>query len=99
MSSLDFSTVQQREQHVDSSEMMTSSTLSMKSRVSFSTVEFKSHEMILGNSPATGRGPPLEISWEAMGRSSLKLDEYESVRPPRRTKQELLLPARKRQSL
>lgn len=97
MSSLDFF-VQQEEPQVEVGEM-SSSNLSMKSRVSFSTVEFKSHEMILGDNPATGSGPPLEIDWEATGSESLELEEYESVRPPRRTKEELLMPAKIRQGL
>jgi hypothetical protein len=96
MNSQEFSLVQQ---HVDTSEMMSSSNQSMKRRVSFSTVEFKSHEMILGNSPATVRGPPLEIDWEAIGCESLELEEYESVRAPRRTQHELIMPANIRQGL
>lgn len=73
---------------------------SIKTRgVSFSTVEFKSHEMILGHNPATRFGPSIEIDWEDVGIASLELEEYEAMRPPRRSTQELIIPGRIRQSL
>eukprot|EP00429_Kryptoperidinium_foliaceum_P120430 CAMPEP_0176304094 /NCGR_PEP_ID=MMETSP0121_2-20121125/62253_1 /TAXON_ID=160619 /ORGANISM="Kryptoperidinium foliaceum, Strain CCMP 1326" /LENGTH=107 /DNA_ID=CAMNT_0017645689 /DNA_START=56 /DNA_END=379 /DNA_ORIENTATION=- len=41
---------------------------------------------------ATTSGPPLEIDWEKMSTATFALDEYEELRPPRRVKQQLLMP-------
>jgi hypothetical protein len=60
--------------------------------VTFSTIEFHEHAMILGCSPATTSGPPLEIDWEKMSTASFSLDDYEELRPPRRVRQQLLMP-------
>lgn len=61
--------------------------------VGFSTIEFHEHAMILGCSPATTSGPPLEIDWEKMSSATFSLDDYEEWRPPRRVKQQLIMPS------
>ena len=61
--------------------------------VNFSTIEFHEHSMTLGCNPATTHGPSLELEWEEQESSILDLDEYEIMRPPRRVKNQLLMPA------
>lgn len=72
----------------DSSE---SSSASQRS-VSFSTVEFHEHAMVMGVSPSTTHGPPIEIGWQEIEHLSIALDDYEEHRPPRRIKDELVIP-------
>lgn len=72
---------------------------SSNSRVTFTTVEFKSHAMILGNNPSTRVGPSIELHWDEFSRASCDLEEYESMRPPRRAKHELLIPRPDRESM
>lgn len=67
--------------------------------VSFSTVEFHEHAMILGCSPSTSQGPPIEIGWESLGSICVSLDEYEEIRAPRRGKHAMAMPASVRESL
>lgn len=61
-------------------------------RVSFSTVEFHEHANVLGCSPSTTNGPPIEIGWQQIDHLSISLDDYEEQRPPRRIKEELVMP-------
>ncbi|KAG7364331.1 hypothetical protein IV203_037533 [Nitzschia inconspicua] len=68
-------------------------------RVSFSTIEIHEHHMIMGISPSTSDGCPLEIDWEVANRISLDLDQYEELRPPRRVKNELAMPSSLRELL
>jgi hypothetical protein len=68
-------------------------------RVSFSTIEFSEHPMIMGISPSTSDGCPLEIDWEELGRYSLDLEMYEELRPPRRVKDELAMPSALRETV
>lgn len=63
-----------------------------KKNVSWHTVEFQTHEMILGDNPATSRGPPLSIGRPILGRESLAIDDYEGHRPPRRSRGDLIVP-------
>jgi hypothetical protein len=68
------------------------------SGVSFSTVEFHEHAMILGCSPST-KGPPIEIGWESISSMCFSLEDYEDIRPPRRAKHEMAMPASVRESV
>ena len=67
--------------------------------VSFSTIEFHEHAMILGVSPSTTHGPPLEIDWEKMNSLTFDLDEYEELRPPRLVKHQLIMPGELREEM
>jgi len=60
--------------------------------VSFSTIEFHEHAMILGCSPSTSEGPPLEIDWNKLNTSTFSLEDYEELRPPRRIRNQLIMP-------
>ena len=65
---------------------------SNKSSVSFSTISFHEHAMILGDNPSTSSGPSLEIDWSKQSSSVLDLEEYEATRYPRRSKKQLHVP-------
>lgn len=65
---------------------------SSERNVSFSTIEFHEHMMILGCSPSTTEGPPLEIAWDKVNTCTFSLDDYEELRPPRRVRNELIMP-------
>lgn len=67
--------------------------------ISFSTIVFHEHPMILGDGRAASGGPTLVIDWEAQAKSTIRLDEYESMRNPRRTKRQLLIPGSVRTAL
>lgn len=69
------------------------------SSVSFSTVEFHEHAMILGCSPSTSHGPPIEIGWESLSSMCFALDDYEDIRPPRRDKHSMAMPASLREAV
>ena len=62
--------------------------------VTFSTIEFHEHAIILGDNPATCDGPSLEIDWTEIGSpSKVGIEEYEKLRSPRRIKDQLRMPS------
>jgi hypothetical protein len=66
--------------------------LEKRPRVTFKTVEFHIHALILGDNPAVSVGPPLSIGWEAVASVILDLDAYETSRPPRQDSSDLVVP-------
>jgi hypothetical protein len=60
--------------------------------VTFSTVEFHEHAMIMGDTPSCTNGPALEIDWVPINQSVVDLDDYEDYRPLRRVKRQLHMP-------
>jgi hypothetical protein len=67
--------------------------------VTFSTVEFHEHAMIMGDSPSCTNGPALEIDWVPINQSIVDLDAYEEYRPPRRVKGQLHMPGDMREEV
>jgi hypothetical protein len=61
-----------------------------KKSVSWCMVEFQTYDIILGDNPATSRGPPLSIG-NVISRSVLPLADYEEHRPPRRAMSDLII--------
>lgn len=61
--------------------------------VRWSVIEFQSHDIVLGDHPSVEFGPPLSIGWDTVSTDRLSIDEYESLRPVRREKLDLLVPA------
>ena len=61
--------------------------------VSFSDVEVRSHEMILGDNPAVTSGAPVTIDWIPQGEASYKISVYERevIRVTRRKRRKLLI--------
>lgn len=53
---------------------------SRKSRVSFSTVEIREYERVVGDHPDTKVGPPMAIGWAFAESEVSMLDDYESDR-------------------
>jgi hypothetical protein len=82
------------------SEASESSNLSNRN-VTFSTIEFHEHAMILGDNPSTSSdGPSLEIDWVETGSPSIfDLNKYEILRPPRRVKDQLHMPGSVREEV
>lgn len=71
----------------------------IKKNVSFHQIEIREHCRTLGDSPSVSKGPALAIDWESCDMGSLSLDDYERLRPPRRTKTELAVPRHVRESI
>jgi hypothetical protein len=65
----------------------------------WSTIDFYSHEMVLGDNPCVSSGPPLTISWKAHEHHPISIDEYELFKPERRRKIEMLSPRQRREDL
>jgi hypothetical protein len=67
-------------------------------RVEFDSVEIREYERIIGDHPWCSYGPPISIGWRHRFLAKYSLDEYETMvlMSPRRTRQELYLPARRR---
>ncbi|CAJ1968068.1 unnamed protein product [Cylindrotheca closterium] len=72
------------------------SDMSERSSVSFGTVEFHEHAIVLGDNPSTSSGPSLEIDWDVQNNLTLPVDDYESHRMPRRSKDQLIMPMQMR---
>lgn len=60
--------------------------------VSFGVIEIREHAITLGDNPGSLGGPPITISWQAQDHTSLLVDEYERMRPTRRTIAEMNIP-------
>jgi len=66
--------------------------------VRFSTVEMRLYPLRLGDNPSISGGPPLTIGWDYEGSPIVsKVEEYETIRPPRRTSEEMKIPRSLRQ--
>jgi hypothetical protein len=63
-----------------------------QTRVTFTTVAFHTHAIVLGDNPSVSVGPPLAMGGETLYSETVNLDEYEKSRPPRREKCDMLLP-------
>jgi hypothetical protein len=67
--------------------------------VTFSTIEVHEHAMVLGDNPSTSHGPPVQMGWDVMESSLLSLDDYETQRPPRRGRYQLVMPGDAREDV
>jgi hypothetical protein len=75
-----------------SSPCINASSSSLRPSVTYSAVEFHTHNLILGDNPSVSVGPPLAMSWKAVETKILDLEEYETSRPPRRDRRDLVVP-------
>jgi len=67
-------------QHAVVSSMDTTHLVPPK-RVSFSTLQFHFHPIVVGDNPAVSSGPPLTISWTAFQSIIVRIEEYERLNP------------------
>jgi hypothetical protein len=65
----------------------------------WSTIDFYSHEMVLGDNPSVSSGPPIMISWKSHEHYPISIDDYEKYKPERRRKIETLVPRQRREDL
>ena len=68
-------------------------------RVSFGNVEIIELPYALGDNPSVTCGVPISASWKSQKRTKLQLDYFETYRPNRRTKKQLLLSREDRKQL
>ena len=72
---------------------------SLSRKVSFNTIEIHEHAMEMGVSGIPRNGAPLTIGWERQDYFRVGVDDYESQKPPSRTKNQILYSQRHRNSM
>jgi hypothetical protein len=81
-------TSSERECECESSSDMVSKSFLQKA-VSFTSVEIREYNVIVGDHPCCASGFPLTLDWEYREVSNIEVDTYEEVRSPRRHKEDL----------
>mmetsp|Transcript_15124 Transcript_15124/g.20597 ORF Transcript_15124/g.20597 Transcript_15124/m.20597 type:complete len:340 (-) Transcript_15124:66-1085(-) len=64
---------------------------SMKRNVSFASLEIREYDVTLGDNPCVSCGPPLSLDWSYRECGSMCVEQYESLRVPRRSREDLIL--------
>lgn len=64
-----------------------------RKNVSFSDVSVRNYDICIGDSPSTLVGVPLSLDWTFTEADRVTVDEFEMMRPPTRSKEELKIPA------
>ena len=72
---------------------------SSKRRVNFDAIMIREYDRTLGDNPATTHGPPLTLDWEYEDVASIKVDEYEAQRAPRRITHQMMIPGNARENI
>jgi len=70
-----------------------------KRKVRFGTVLVRDYDMVLGDHPCCGYGPPVTIDWDYLEYEPLDVNEYEFHHPPRRNMREMGLNYYRRKEL
>lgn len=70
-----------------------------RKQVSFGTVDIREHPVIPSDNPGGVKGPPVTIDWNHSSHSTANIQEYEEMRPARRTATQLIMPSTYRQQL
>mmetsp|Transcript_19633 Transcript_19633/g.29126 ORF Transcript_19633/g.29126 Transcript_19633/m.29126 type:complete len:346 (-) Transcript_19633:186-1223(-) len=60
--------------------------------VAFSVIEIREHAITIGDNPGSLGGAPITIEWQAQDHMCIAVDEYERMRPHRRTVAEMNIP-------
>jgi hypothetical protein len=68
-------------------------------KVSFSTLEIRENDVVLGSNPLVRDGPPVELGENEQTRVIVDLDTYEKLRQPRRSTCELVMSSLDRENL
>lgn len=63
----------------------------MKRNVSFSSLEVREYSITLGDNPSVSRGAPISLSWNYNEGKSIDLEEFETIRGPRRTRGQMVM--------
>jgi hypothetical protein len=67
--------------------------------VSFSNLEIRNYEQVIGDHPCCKIGCPLSLGWDYSESSCVSLDQYEESRAPRRPRGELLTTCEERRDI
>lgn len=76
------------------------STNAARHKVSFGCVQFREHEIILGDNPSCSEGPPVSLGWGFKDRRPMNLEKCEQARSgTRRNKDEIYMPVAVREEM
>ncbi len=69
--------------------------------VSFSTVQVRQYNIMIGDNPSTRHGPSITYDWEYKEHKSIPIDQYEHIRQPQRrnNEEELFIPPNIREAI
>jgi len=67
--------------------------------VIFDEIRIREYERSLGDNPSCSSGPPISLGWKYQERKAVPLDKFESLRAPRRSQIQMLIPRDKRQEM
>lgn len=71
----------------------------VKKSVSFNTLTIREYSQIPDINPSVSSGPPIGLGWDFEVLGSVDISKYEELRPPRRIRSELNIPAAMRQKM
>jgi hypothetical protein len=67
--------------------------------VGFADITVREYPMTIGDNPSPMRGPSLSIEWKHQVEHTLSIDDYETMRPDRRTSREMMIPLSTREQI
>lgn len=70
-----------------------------KKSVSFSSLEIREYEVVIGDHPCCSRGVPVSLGWEYHEGGMMNLDDYEEGRSPRRPRCDLRTSSEERREI
>ena len=68
-------------------------------QIHFTSVTIRTYDCTIGDNPACKDGTPVSLDWSFTQRDPISLSEYESSRPPRRTRRQLAMSTITRRNL
>lgn len=72
---------------------------SLKKSVSFHTLTIREYSQIPDINPSVSSGPPIGLGWDFEVLDAVEISKYEELRPPRRIRSELNIPASMRRTM
>jgi len=67
--------------------------------IKFTSITIRTYDCTIGDNPACKDGIPVSLDWSFTERDPVSLNEYESTRPPRRTRRQLAMSTITRRNL